>query len=406
VRLAGLIFVIGAAAMLGLALWVDSGPAAAQQPLYIQGRVVNGTGGAAPPDDLTVLMLVTGPDGQLRGTGQVLADGDGRFRFDEVAPVEGGSYLVSVDYGGVFYGETLDLGELTQDLALTVYEPTQDVTVLEVERQVMVISEVDQGERMASATEFVRLVNNSDRTLQPDLTMQGVISFLRFALPPEAAELTVQSDLRGGDVISIGTGFALTAPVPPGAHSVDFSYTFPYQSGGLSYRQSLPQGAEIFQVLAPQDWSGVGVANLDPVSLVAIRDTTYKAWERRGIPPGPGVQLEVTGLPQPGVWNSFAGAVGGGAFWQAAIPSALGAALIAMLIWGLARRSRPIAAVAGQSADDAPGPGDRRSLVLAVAVLDQRFESGSIPEADYRQQRDRLVAQALGEVEADERPED
>ena len=100
-------------------------------------------------------MLVTGPDGQLRGTGQTLPDGEGRFRFDDVEPVEGGSYVLSVDYGGVFYGATLDLGELANDLALTVYESTQDVGVLAVERQVMVISDADEGERMASATEFV-----------------------------------------------------------------------------------------------------------------------------------------------------------------------------------------------------------------------------------------------------------
>ena len=422
VRPAGLLAATGAAStlrlvLLGLALLVLTmpgglHPAAAQQPLSIRGQVVNGTAGEALPGDLAVLMLVTGPDGQLRGTGQTLPDGEGRFRFDDVEPVEGGSYVLSVDYGGVFYGATLDLGELANDLALTVYESTQDVGVLAVERQVMVISDADEGERMASATEFVRLVNNSDRTLQPDLTMQGVISFLRFALPPNAADLTVQSDLRGGEVISIGTGFALTAPVPPGAHNVDFSYTFPYQSGSLSYRQSLPQGADIFQVLAPQNWGGVGVANLDPAAPVDIQGTTYMAWERRDIPPGPGVQLEVAGLPQPGTWSRLGGAVAGGAFWQAAIPSALGASLVALLAWGLARRSRPVAAASplpdegleeapseapGHIAGEVPGPADRRSLVQALAALDRQYESGAVPESDYRQQRERLVARALGE---------
>ncbi len=350
------------------------------------------------PADLVVLMLVNGSDGTLRGTGQTVPDPKGAFRLDGVASVEQGSYVLSVDYGGVFYGATLASEELTQEVVLTVYEPTQDIGVVEFEQVVMVLADVDESDQVARATEFVQVANNTDRTLRPDLAQQGVISFMRFALPPGAGELTVQSNLRGGDVISIGTGFALTAPVPPGSHSVDYSYTFPYQSGGVSYRQSLPQGADIFQVLAPREWSGVGVSNLTLITPVLIQDTTYNVWEIRGIPPGPGVQLEISGLPQPGAGSRLAGALSGGAFWQVAIPSALGAALAVLLVWGVVRRSRPLLAAVAPMPEEAPGHNERRSLVFALATLDQRYESGAIPEGDYLLQREELVARALGEI--------
>ena len=55
--------------------------APAQESLTISGKVVNWTSGGEIPGDLVVLMLVTGPDGTLGGTGQVLAEPDGTFVF-------------------------------------------------------------------------------------------------------------------------------------------------------------------------------------------------------------------------------------------------------------------------------------------------------------------------------------
>ena len=187
----------------------------AQETTDVRGQVVNGTEGADLPDDLNVLMLITGADGRLAGTGQARPDAQGRFVFEGVQIVNGGTYTVSVDHLGVFYGTSLDSGGLADDVVLTVYETTRDASIIQVERQVMVVVAVDKNARLVSAIEFVRIVNPTDRTLVPDLTKLDTISFLRFALPPDPSELTVQSDLPVGDVVSIGTGFALTSPVIP-----------------------------------------------------------------------------------------------------------------------------------------------------------------------------------------------
>ncbi|MEE8466724.1 MAG: hypothetical protein V3S68_09620, partial [Dehalococcoidia bacterium] len=53
----------------------------AQQTTEVNGQVVNGTQGAELPDGLSVLMLITGADGRLAGTGQAAPDGQGRFVF-------------------------------------------------------------------------------------------------------------------------------------------------------------------------------------------------------------------------------------------------------------------------------------------------------------------------------------
>ena len=377
--------------------------APAQESLAIRGKVVNGTSGGGVPGDMVVLMLVTGPDGTLSGTGQTVAGPDGRFVFDDVSVVPGASYNISVDYESVFYGQSLLADQLADEAVITIHEPTEDAGIILVERQVMVISGFDEAERVATATEFVRFTNPTDMTLRPNLetARPGMFSFMRFALPPGAADVTVQSNLRGGEIISVGSGFALTAAVPPGQHSVDFAYTFPYEGGGLSYRNSLPQGADIFQVLVPNQWESVDIDGLTPRPAVGIGDEIYRAWEGRDIPAGPGVQLAFSGLPEPGILARVGNTLSGGSFWITAIPSAMGAILLALLLLGLFRRHGPVADAAGgtiatNGAMALPDATLRAGIVASLAVLDDRYQDGGIERDDYYSQRAQLVSRALG----------
>ena len=380
-------------------------PVPAQESIAIHGKVVNGTSQAEVPTDLAVLMLVTGSDGTLRGTGQTVMEPDGTFLLENVPVIDGGVYNLSVDYGGIFYGRSVTADGLAEEVAITVFETTEDATIMEVQRQVMVISQIDVAGRIVTVTEFVRFTNPTDRTLRPNLetARPGMFSFMRFALPPGAADVTVQSNLRGGEVISVGSGFALAAPVPPGEHSVDFAYTFPYEGGSLDYRNSLPQGAEIFQILVPEQWADIEIGGLVPRDPVGIGNEIYRAWEGRDIPAGPGVQLDFRGLPQPGLFARLGTTLSGGSLWMNAIPSAMGAALLALLAMGLIRRYRPVATVEtaggadGEKAD-APGPAQRARLVASLATLDERYEQGAIAEDVYLEERAELVARALGET--------
>lgn len=375
--------------------------AQAQETFTITGRVINGTEGASAPQGIPVLLLVTGSDSRLIATGQTSTSSDGRFEFQQVAMAEDGVYAFSVDYAQVFYGATLSLSELFDDVELTVYETTQDASVVRVTNQVMVIGDIDEKNRTISAIEFVRLSNVGDRTLLPDLNSQGQLSFLRFALPPLADELDVGSDLPGGDIVSIGTGFALTSPVLPGNHFVDFSFRFPYQGEDFSYRQSLPQGADVYRVMVPQRLSTVGVGALQPVSSVNQQGATYRAWEGYDYEPGQGLSVRLTGLPQPSLGARLEKSITGGDLWKVAIPSALGAALAVLLLLG-ALRPRWKAETSQGPAIGSTGsaPADREAAVREIAALDQRFQQGDMVEEDYTAEREALVDRALGHSES------
>jgi len=388
--------------LLALSFGAVSASSPTQETAAVRGKVVNGTAGFSVPNGLVVLMLITGPDGTLAGTGQTVAAPDGSFSFDDARQVAGGAYTLSVDYGGVFYGLTLAPDELAGEQVITVYEPTEDAGIIVVNRHVMVVTGFDVTQRMATVTEFVRFANPTDRALRPNLetARPGMFSFMRFALPPAAAGVTVQSNLQGGELISVGSGFALTAPVPPGEHSVDFAYTFPYQGGEVAYRNSLPQGASIFQILVPDRWEGIEISGLDSRPPVGIQEGVYRAWEGRGIPAGPGVELRIDGLPQPGVLASVGATLSGSSFWLTAIPSAMGAFLLALLALGLVRRYRPAFATDSTlsfSESDMGLSPQRSVIVSALAALDNRYHNGELEEADYLAHRSELVAEALGE---------
>lgn len=389
------------AAALALVL-LANGPAVvqAQETITIRGSVVVGTQDAVLPPEIPVLLLVSDSAGALVGTSQTITGPSGLFQFDQVPRTEDGVYTLSVDYAGLFYSTSLSLQDLSNDVRLTVYESTQDASVVKVTRQILVIGEVDEKNREISALEFVLVTNTSDRTLLPDLDNPATLSFLRFALPPLAEELDVRSDLPGGDIVSIGTGFALTSAVPPGSYSLDFSFRFPYRGDSVSYRQSLPQGAEVYQVLVPERLGGVAVAPLPNVSSVNIDSSLYSAWEGRDFGRGQGIVLELTNLPEPSLAARLEKSITDGTFWKIAIPSALGAVLAFLLLFGGLRRSRRTTGPVATESDGVTGEAaGRDALVREVAALDEQFQQGDMAENDYYQQRGGLRARILGPAE-------
>ena len=373
----------------------------AQETITIRGNVVAGTRDAALPSEIPVLLLISNSTGGLVATSQTVTGPGGRFQFDQAPHSVGGTYAFSVDYAGVFYSTSLSIQDLLDDVRLTVFEPTQDASVVKVSRQILVIADVDEKNRQISVLEFVLLTNTSDRTLVPDLDNPEQLNFLRFALPLQAEELDVRSDLPGGEIISIGTGFALTSAVTPGNHSLEFSFRFPYQGDSVSYRQSLPQGAEVYQVLVPERLSRIAVAPLHNVPTVDIESSLYRTWEGRDFERGQGIVLELTNLPQPSLGARLEKSITDGTFWKIAIPCGFGAMLAVLLLFGTFKRPRRGTELAAFGPDGVTEDlAQRDTLVRQVAALDERFQQGEVEEADYHQQRGGLVARILGPGEA------
>ena len=380
--------------LLGLALLLLLGlpqPSVyAQDAATVQGVISNGTPGAEVPVALQVTLDVYRLGERIESMNTV-SDADGSFSFDSVPGGFGIGYILSAQYAGGFYYFERDYPLPPEPVELLVYESTSDGEAVRVKVHTLVINGADADTGLMNVLALVGLENSGDRTFVPDVPQAGMMSFLRFSLPLSAGEVDVQSNLRGGSILQIDLGFAMTTPVPPGSYEIAYTYQAAYEGGKISYTQSFPFGAETFRVLLLSGLGSVSGAGLEETEPVTLGDLDYLQLEANDLDVGARVDLEFSGLPQPPLWKRWQKSASQERFVQIAIPSAFGVALLSLLGYVLLQRREPAVAVAGALGD----PAQRGALVEAMARLDDSFQRRELEEGEYLQQRRALKDQAL-----------
>ena len=141
-------------------------------------------------------------------------------------------------------------------------------------------------------------------------------------------------------------------------------------------------------MLAPDSLSEMQVSPLEPKPRVDVGGVSYLVWEAEQVPPGQGVTLQFSRLPQPSLANRVVAHLTGSELWLTFIPVALALALVLLLLWAWFRAPR-----AGRQGltGDTVDQSRRQSLVQAIAVLDERFDGGQVTEEEYRPRRQELI---------------
>ena len=378
----------------GLALAVTAlvlvGTAAAQESSVISGRAINGTIGTAPPDGLEVTLHVIANTG-IVNVARATTDADGRFEFTGVEALEGASYAVAARYGDILYSVNLSPDFFLAPVEIIVYEPTGVIDDIVVESDVLLLRGAKESKDSITAIEVITLTNTSDRAFIPDLSQPAMMQFLRFSRPPEALELEVASDMPGGQVITVGTGFAISSPVTPGEHRVSYSYRMPYDGDSLEFSHSFPMGARTFRLLVEAGTGGVLAPPLvTATSPVDLGGQEYMAWEASNLPPAARFNIGLDGLPQPSLGSRIKEGITDGPYLTAALPALVGAVMLAILAYVIIGKRRNDA-LAGMDGDEASGPElDRTGLVREIAELDDLYDAGGIDLEEYNARRDEL----------------
>ena len=377
----------------------------------ITGRVVNGTASGLAPEDLEVTLHIFDNTGEVKIT-PVSTDGGGRFQFQEVEVSDDFAYAVATSYQGILYSSSLDPVTLTEPVELTVYETTTSLEAIRVDADVLLISEANGDKGSLSAFEVISLVNEGDHTFVPDLTQPRRMNFLRFSLLTGATSPEVGSDLPGGEIIDVGSGFALTAPVTPGAHQVTYTYLLPYDGSRVELDRSFPMGAETFRLLVED-----GLGNLQDSDFLTsmpptdLEGKSYKVWGASQLSQGARLSGEIDNLPQTPLLQRLGDALTDGPYLRVGIPGAVGLVMASLLLYVLVFRQPPKApaTITGPGstaailhADGPVVPGgsrpqgdERRALVEDIARLDDLFQQGGVAWDDYQQRRQELKAQLL-----------
>ena len=362
----------------------------------ISGLVTNATpdGDGLPIGEEVVLYAVKDMNPVYTRTTTVQEDGT--FTFEDVEIDPHLIYLAAVEYNGATYGS--DIGMFTAedtaiDLPITVYESTQDPSVLSVDRLHIFFDFTHPD--VIQVVELYVISNNSGKALVPAEQGEGVTPF---TLPEGAGEPQFQDGVLGGRYLPTEDGFMDTVSVRPGQgeYQVLYAFTVPYDRK-MTFRQTMPLDVDAVLFMVP-DGVKVKSDQLEDGGTRDVQGTLYRTFNGTEIAAGGTLEAVVSGspaaadaAPETAASNNNL-AIGLGAF---------GAVLIGAGIW-LYRRNAveeeeleedeetdEAEEEAGMD-DDIAAMDDPQVVMDAIIALDDLYKEGELPEDAYRTRRAEL----------------
>ena len=273
----------------------------AQEPIFIpiSGFVENQSSHANESDDLSVVLNVF-ELGENIDTLTTNTSTDGSFYFDGVPGGIGFGYIITVEHDGVTYKYESDYPIKTDSVVIQIYNSSntnfQNISIIS---HTLVITAADPSIEQIQTIGLVELENVGSLTFIPNMTEASKMEFLRFSLPENVIDLDVQSSLRGGQILQVGLGFAITTPIPPGKHELAYTFTSPYMDGTFQFQQSLPIGADSFKILIPKSIGLVTADGLTTMKDITLGEKEYNGKEISNLPTGTKVDVFFYNLPEP-----------------------------------------------------------------------------------------------------------
>ncbi len=363
--------------------------------IEIAGRVEHGADAASfdPTQARVTLNVLEGIT--LVSQDSTQPDESGMFSFS-ITAAEGRTYFFSVEYQGAGYSAVRDARELGAPVVITVFDATNDTSVLAVQSHTVIVTGAVPDDGFVEILERVIVRNDSDLTLTPDLNAQGpaMLSFLRFALPPGAYNLDVRSNITGGQVLEVDRGFAINSPVPPTApgqpHQFEFVYRLDYEESAIDLSRTMRFGAESVRFVVPVDVATPSSARLSDLGATELNGRLLRLLEGQDIAPAEVLPLAVSDLPgEPALDAALESA--GEWYVRYAVPAVVGLTLAALLLLSL-RRRRAVAM----------GGASREHLLAEARALRDAYDRHTIGTAAY-EGRSRVIRDALVQAEVRDR---
>ncbi len=392
----------------------DSSPSEtepATSPLIIVGQLSNGSPGGSLP--ITTSVLLHAFDGEtMTSMTPGMADASGRFRFEGVPNQQGRVFGVTVTVGRTTYlSEPLypKPGETEVPLTLKIFDTTTDSRQVRVE-QLYVVGEFLNENELQLINAYL-LSNDGDRTVEGgEKTPGGQTATLRFILPVGATGVQFQ-DEGANRFIRTDDGFLTTWGIPPGdkAGQVVVRYTLPY-TGELHLETKVQYPVQALSLMQVDQGVALTSPQLKEQGTGQRQDgVTVREYAGESLAAGQSLVLDLKGVP---VLSSASGTntqsdqtvVATAA--QTTTPKAdnrqrviigIGAFAILLMVAGAAglvwtRRSAKY--------DEYTSAADEhKSLIQALADLDEAHEAGEIDDHDYALQRQALKATLIAALE-------
>ncbi len=199
-----------------------------QGAVTVSGRVSNRTPGGELPAEATIT-LQTYTDSSVGDEYTAPMQPDGSFTFSGLDSEVGNSFVVYLQYLGVFYNSVelqLQSGA-NPGVDVVIYETTDDPAAISITDLYLLAY---PGDETYQITEVYRVENSGERTYIGRETSEGMRTTFDWT-PPEGAQNIEFSEIESGErFIASSRGFSDTYPIRPAPYfsEVDIAYDLPY----------------------------------------------------------------------------------------------------------------------------------------------------------------------------------
>ncbi len=338
----------------------------------IEGQLVNGTAGGSSVANQEVTLTTYLNDAES-GTKTAQSDADGRFVFDGLSTDSGYSYEVKLNYQEADYtGERLSFaaGESVKSTELKVYDSTSSDAAVKISAAHTLSY---PGEGSIEVVEYLIFTNDSDRSYvgSGEITPTGTRRTLKLPLPEKTTELQYGGELMSCCVLQNGSNLSDTMAVLPGEKLIAYSYKVNYSGEGYTFSRKVDYPVASHNVLVQGEETQVNSNRLMSGGLLEMEGDKFNTFGANDLAPGETLDVQLSNLPRSTtqmtvIWVALTLAVLAGGF-------------------GLSRRFKKgqLQPVPVKSNSEQ----ERQKLLVALAKLDDDFESGKVQQEVYQRQR-------------------
>ena len=387
-------------------------PAVLTEPIaagVISGVLTNGTSGA-PLGETEVELRAFTPDLEQTLTLTTTTGADGAFRFDVADTPPDWVYIAGASFDGLSFSSSADQlsrSRTALDMPITVFDKTTDAGAISI-AQLHVVMEF-AGDLVQVSQLYI--ISNAEQAVYVGPTGNPDEGVIEVGVPEGAQNLMFQrsfgamdSFLPANDFVQTAGGWADPLPLRPGEGALTLlvSYTLPYEDALTISHAVFYDTASGAIILPDNGVTVVGDEWTEGAPQSFGQNEVFRNYGRGALAAGETLTIELDGRPTIIADEATGGNVanrdtttelliGGGALLLAAVGG--------VFLWRYWQGRRadedwdetpayaPAAPVAPATAATAA---ERDTLLRHIAALDDAFDAGQLPEADYHAQREEL----------------
>ena len=388
-------------AMAALLAWVTpvtaahSATRAANTSGTITGTVVNGSKGNAPAAGQTVTLNMYVSHAQTQNAATTTTDAHGRFSFGGLDGSGSTVYQLEVRYAsGDFMSAPIGFASgPVENLTLTVYDTTSDPSALAVTNTTMLFSPPNTKTGLIPIGVFMTFKNSGKLAFVASATAGSggmPTSLLRFALPPNAQNLTLGAGFNNVQAVQVDKGFAALATIPPGTTQFAYVYYLPYAGTDFTFQFQAVYPTAAVTLLVPNT---IFVHDGDYAAKPPVQalGQQYQLLEADNVQPGEALTMRLWNLTVPGEQPDLDQRQ----LWALA---ALLALLLALLVGIYLKRGNLAVALgilpasslgkAARARGSQDHEAERKRLLKMLLALEKQHTAGQLDDAEYQRRRD------------------